>query len=209
MLNFGDQLVLVACIWWIFFTQDLQFGFNSDHFLVLQGFLIFLLVLHLSDVVLNVTDEGLKMGVFLCLILKFGSEFQDCLFQEVESELILTCQQNVENGSNSDLHLFMVDWDEFIIFGGEGFLDFVKRQKRTGFQKSTVQCHTRLRLDDQLIILLFEGKTQKSLLLLNDIVLLILHALLKYNQFAKIKSTRSGQSTKINLQNKIKLVRLF
>ena len=91
------------------FAQSLQLGFKAHHFLVLLGFLIFLLVLHLSDVILDVSHERLELGVFLCLILKFGSEFQDCLFQELESELVLAFQLNVENGSNGDFHLLMIE----------------------------------------------------------------------------------------------------
>jgi hypothetical protein len=134
---------------------------------------MFLLILDLSDVVLDDSDDGLELSVFLCLILKFGGEFQDGIFQELECELVLVVQKNVKNGSNGNLHFLTVDWDEFIIFGGEGLFNFVKGQEWMRLKQPTVQLRARMRLDEQLIIFLLEDKAQKSFLLLNDIVLLI------------------------------------
>ncbi len=70
---------------------------------------MFLLILDLSDVVLDDSDDGLELSVFLCLILKFGGEFQDGIFQELECELVLVVQKNVKNGSNGNLHFLTVD----------------------------------------------------------------------------------------------------
>ncbi len=48
----------------VYYIQDLQFGSNADHFLVLQGFLMFMLVLDLSDVVLDLSDGRFELSVF-------------------------------------------------------------------------------------------------------------------------------------------------
>ena len=206
LLNFCDELVLGAGIWCSLYIQDLQFGFDADHFLVLRGFLMFLLVLDLSDVVLDFSDDGFELSVFLYWIFKFGGKFQDGLFQELESELSLALQQNVKNSSNSDLHLLTADWDEFIIFGGESLLDSVKGQEWIGLKKPAVQRIARMRLDEQLIVLLFKCKAQKSLLLLSDIILFAFHVTCKYSQLTSIKITRSISRRRliywINAKNK-------
>jgi hypothetical protein len=87
LLYFHNELVLH---FGVFLAHQLQFGFDADDFLTLQCFLMFLLVFDLSNVVLNFFDHGFELGIFVGFILKFDCEFLDGIFQELESELVLT-----------------------------------------------------------------------------------------------------------------------
>ncbi len=69
----------------------------------------------------------------------------------------------------------MIDWGEFIIFGGEGLLDFLKGQEWIGLKKAGVQGRLRLGLDEELIVLLLKSEGDAGLLLLDDVVFFVLH----------------------------------
>jgi hypothetical protein len=59
---------------------------------------------------------------------------------------------NVKDSSNGDFHLMGVHWDKLIIFGGEGFFDFIKRQEWIGLEGCTKGGGLKMGLDEEVVV---------------------------------------------------------
>jgi hypothetical protein len=118
----------------------------------LRGSLLQPLVFNEKDIILNVFDNWFELIVFKGLFLNCKSEFLDGVFQGLKIELILTFQLNVKDSSNWDFHLMRIHWNKLIIFGGEGFFDFVKRQEGIGFEGCTKWGGLEMGLDEEVVV---------------------------------------------------------
>ncbi len=119
---------------------------------MLGGFFLLLLVFDEKDLILDFFYDKFEVNVFLGLILNCESEFVDGVFQELESKLVLAFQLNVKNSPDGNLHLVRINWDKFVIFGGEGLLDFIEGEERIKYERCTVKSGFGLGLDEELVI---------------------------------------------------------
>ncbi len=99
----------------------------------------------------------------------------NCVFQELQSVLVLTFEFEVNHTGNSKLNFGVGFGDKLIILDCEDFFDFIKGDEWVRLKNSTVRRSVAVSPNEEVVILVLKSKRQVGLLLPENIVFFLFH----------------------------------